>query len=174
MASGIGVIGLDITDVESAVVGGVPQFALGARGAIDSQSGGVREYLYVQFAASTAFTVGQVCAVTAAGVATPLTVTNSAPGQAVGRRVGVAVVAVGSLATAQYGWVQIYGVGAVLANTGAALNTALNTTGTSGQVDDDAGSGAEVIDGLSLNATVGGAPAVTAAFLNYPYVGRTL
>lgn len=171
---GLSVIGMNVSQVDSAS----PKFTLGARGANDSTAGsgvGVKEYVYVQFAASTAFTVGQAVAITAAGVATPITLTNSAPGQAVGRRVGVVVAAVASQATPlQYGWVQVYGVGSVLGNTAAALNTQLNTTGTAGMVDDDATAGTEVIDGISLNATVGGAPAVTACFLNYPYVGRTL
>lgn len=170
--SGINIIGVDITDIDSPN----PTFTPGVRGGVADRTSGsaIKEYVYVQFAASTAFAVGDVVAISAAGVATPLTTTNSAPGQSVGRRVGAVVAAVSSSATAQYGWVQVYGVGAVLANALAALNTQLNTTGTAGRVDDDATAGAEVIDGLSLNATVGGAAAVTAAFLNYPYVGRTL
>jgi hypothetical protein len=172
MSSGISLIGVDVSDVDSPTAAFTP----GTRGGVNdfTVGSGVKEYVYVQFAASTAFTVGQAVVISAAGVATPVTTTNSAPGQTAGRRVGVAVAAVGSSAVAQFGWVQVYGVGAVLANTAAAVNTLLNTTGTAGQVDDDATASSEVIDGLSLNATVGGAPAVTACFLSYPYVGRTL
>ncbi len=134
---------------------------------------GPRGFVYVQAATSTALTVGQVVGISAAGVATPLTTTNSAPGQSVGRRVGVVVTAVSSSASAQYVWVQVWGAGTVLTAAAAAIYTQLNTTATAGAVDDDATASSEVVDGLSLT-TAAGSATTTAAFLNFPYVGRTL
>ena len=163
MSSGTAIIGVDITDVDQ----GTATFALGARGAVDSQTG-VREYIYAQYAASTAFTVGQCVVISAAGVATPATTTNVAAAQTAGRRVGVVVAAAASLATAQFGWFQVYGISAVLANTACGLNSSLFTTATAGQVDDAATLG--VISGIVLNVTTGGAPAVTACTLNYPFI----
>lgn len=167
----LGVIGLDVTQVST-----TQGFALGARGAIEDQTtgSGTREYIYVSFAASTARAIGDVVAINASGAATALTTTNSAPGQAVGRRVGVVVATVASSTSVQYGWVQIYGIGGVSVLASAVLNTPLNTTATAGALDDDATAGSEVIDGLVLAATNGGSPAVVNAFLNYPFVGRTL
>ena len=56
----------------------------------------------------------------------------------------------------------------------AAAYTLINSTGTAGQLDDDATAGAEVIDGIALDAAVGGAAATAAGFINWPKVGRTL
>lgn len=169
MASGIAIIGPDITDVDV----GAATFSPGTRGAVDSPAG-VREYLYVQFPASTALAVGDVVLVNGSGVASVATTTTTTPGNAAGRRVGVVVTAVASSATAQFGWVQVYGPSSVRVLANAAQNTILNTTATAGVLDDDATAGAEVIDGLVLNATNGGATAAVAASLNYPFVGRTL
>ncbi len=168
----IAVIGPLVTQVDSPD----PTFTTGARGAVDSTAGtgvGVKEYMYVRYAASTAFTVGQAVAIDGDGLATPLTVTNSAPGAAVGRRVGVVVAAASSSTAAQYAWVQIYGKGSVLVNNGCVRNTVLNTTGSAGQLDDDAGAGSEVVDGIVLNSTASGTEA-TSCSMSYPFVGRTL
>lgn len=162
MASGTGVIGLDITDIDA----GTATFALGARGAIDSQTGGVREYMYVQFAASTVFALGNAVAINSVtGVATPLTSTNGAAGQTVGRRVGTVVTAVASLATPQFGWVQIYGPGTVTATAAVAVNTNLTTTATAGHL----GAGGVATTGIVLTA-VGAGATPSACTLNYPFV----
>jgi hypothetical protein len=169
--SGKAILGIDITDIDTS---SQAAFALLTTGATDSQSGGTREYIYVQYAASTDFSVGDVVAISAAGVATPITTANAAPGQSVGRKVGVVVRAVSSLATPQYGWVQVSGIGAIRVLASAVLNTPLNTTATAGVLDDDATAGSRVIDGVVLNATNGGSTALVAAMLNNPFVGRTL
>ena len=167
----LGVIGIDPTRVTTS-----PEFALGVRGAVEDQTtgSGVREYIYVSYPASTARVIGDVVALNASASAVALTVTNSAPGQAVGRRVGVVTGTVASSASVQYGWAQVYGIGGVSVLASAVLNTTLNTTATAGALDDDATAGSEVIDGLVLAATNGGAAAVVNAYLNYPFVGRTL
>src|SRR5262245_39728638 len=167
----LGIIGIDPTRVTTNV-----EFALGARGAVEDQTTGTgtKEYMYVSFAASTARAIGDVVAIANTGAATALTVTNSAPGQAVGRRVGVVVATVASSTSVQYGWVQIYGIAGVSVLASAVLNTTLNTTATAGALDDDATASSEVIDGLVLVSTAGGAAAVVNGYLNYPFVGRTL
>jgi hypothetical protein len=162
MASGLGVIGLDITDVDQ----GSATYALGARGAVDSQTGGVREYMYVQFAASTAFALGNAVAINSiTGLATRLNNTNGAAGQTVGRRVGVVVAAVASLATAQFGWVQIYGPGAVTATAAIAVNTNLTTTAVDGHL----GAAGSAVGGIVLTA-VGAGATPSACTINYPFV----
>jgi len=173
MASGTGVIGLDITDV-NVISTTTPsaQFAYGARGAIDSQTG-VREYIYVSFPASTAYAIGDVVLISSLFVTAAATLTTTTPGNAAGPRVGVVVATVASNTAVQAGWVQIYGPTAINVAASAVLNTALNTTAEAGRVDDDATAGSEVIDGLRLSATATTA-AVTAGYLNYPFVGRTL
>lgn len=167
----LGIIGIDITRVTTS-----PEFALGARGAIEDQSSGngTREFFYVSFPASTARAVGDVVIINNLGSAVAVTTTNSAPGQTAGRRVGVVVAAVSSVASVQYGWVQIYGTAGVSVLASAAANTQLNTTATAGALDDDATASSEVVDGLTLITAAGGAPAVVTAYLNYPFVGRTL
>jgi hypothetical protein len=167
MASGIGIIGMDVTDVTTTL-----DFALLARGAVDSQSG-VKEYTYVSFPASTALAVGDVVLVSSLGAAAAATLTTTTPANAAGPRVGVVVTAVASNASVQYGWVQIYGPSSINVAASAVLNTQLNSTATSGRLDDDATAGSEVIDGVRLSATAGSA-GVYAAYLNYPFVGRTL
>lgn len=162
MGSGLGVIGLDITDVDQATA----TFALGARGAIDSQTGGVREYMYVQFAASAVVAVGNAVAINSVtGVATRLVNGNALAGQTVGRRVGVAVVAVASLATPQFGWVQIYGPGLITATAAIAVNTNLTSTAVDGHL----GAGGTAVTGVVLTA-VGAGATPSACTLNYPLV----
>jgi hypothetical protein len=170
MASGIAVIGVDVTDVDTSATNA---FALNSRAAVDSSTG-VKEYIYVQFPASTAFAVGDVVLVNSAGVVAQATTTTTTPGNAAGRRVGVVVTAVASVAAAQFGFVQIYGQGSVRVLANAAATTILNTTATGGALDDDATAGAEVIDGIVLNVANGGATAAVACTINYPFVGRTL
>lgn len=99
------------------------------------------------------------------------TTTTSAPDAGQGKRVGVCAVA---LALNEYGWFMIVGTTPVLGLADAVKFTELNTTATDGTLDDDATAGAEVINGIVFVTTIGGAPAVTSAVLNYPSVGRTL
>lgn len=164
----LAVIGIDPTKTRTSAEGA--EFKVGTRGAVLDQTTGsvVKEYVYVSSA--TLQVVGDANQISSTGAAVPATLTTSAPGGTSGFRVGVAVSAIPA---SGYGWMQIYGVGSVSVLASCVRNTQLNTTATAGALDDDAGAGSEVIDGLRLSATATGA-AVTACFLNYPSVGRTL
>lgn len=114
--------------------------------------------------------VGDVVGIDEAGDATPITTTTSAPGTGQGLPVGVVLVA---LADNEYGWVQRYGVvGAINVATSCAAHTVVNSTASGGRVDDDATTGAEVIEGLTTTAAESSNSA--AGILNWPYIGRTL
>lgn len=97
--------------------------------------------------------------------------TTSAPGTGQGKLAGVCLA---TIAAGGYGWLQIYGPGSVRAAALCAAYTQLNTTGTAGQLDDDATSGAEIIDGIILEAARGATDGAAACFINWPRVGRTL
>lgn len=149
-----------------------PEFELGTRGAVKVAGTGTREYLYVQDSGAGITGAGYVVLVSAANVAIMASTTTSAPAAGAGKPVGVAAAAI---AASGYGWVQIAGpCAAIRVSASAAAYTLLNTTATAGQLDDDATAGAEVINGLALNAANGGAAGTVAGVLNYPDVGRTL
>lgn len=95
--------------------------------------------------------------------------TNSAT--TIGQACGVAQVA---FADDDYGWLQIYGVTNVQVSASAAANVALNSTATDGQLDDDATTGAEVIDGIVLTTARGGTAGTAPGYLQYPRVGATI
>jgi len=97
--------------------------------------------------------------------------TTSAPGTGQGKLAGMARAAV---TASYYFWAQIYGPGVVRTAASCAAYTAINTTGTAGQLDDDASVGAEIINGIVLDTATGGAAATTAAWIQWPNVGRTL
>ena len=122
-------------------------------------------YIYIQ--ASEALTANAAVLITEAGASEMVDTTSTA--SAFGDRVGVVEVA---FAINEYGWAIVYGATTVAAGTSAAANTALNSTSTAGELDDDATAGAEVIDGLVATAAESGGTA--SAFLNFPTVGATL
>ena len=101
--------------------------------------------------------------------ATMINLTNSA--SAFGQSVGVVKTA---FADNEYGWVQLSGTANIRVSASAAANTALNSTGTGGQIDDNAGSGAEVIDRMILTTANGGSAGTAEGVLNFPTVGATL
>lgn len=88
-----------------------------------------------------------------------------------GGLVGVPSVAI---ALNSYGWAQVLGNASLNVAASCAADARLNTTATAGRLDDDATTGAKVIEGIKLNTANGGAAADTAAFLNRPRVGATL
>lgn len=136
-----------------------------------SDSEGVKEFMAVLYGTGGSTAADYVMLVDADGGAVMASTTTSAPGAGAGKRVGLAM----AVATVgQAGWVQIYGNGSCRVAASAVLGTILNTTATAGQLDDDATAGAEVIDGLTLNATNGGAAGSVECSLDYPSVGRTL
>lgn len=96
-------------------------------------------------------------------------VDTTSTASAFGDRVGVANTA---LTSGYYGWVQIYGATTLSVGSSCAANTAINSTATAGRLDDDATTGAEVINGI---VTTGAESSnLAAAILTYPTVGATL
>ena len=122
-----------------------PEFTVGTIG-WDFTSGGPKAYIYVVADGTGITGDGYVALVDGSSFqATLASTTSSAPG-----------------------------TGAVRALASCAAYTLINTTGTAGALDDDASVGAEVVDGIALDVANGGATANTAAWLNWPKVGRTL
>jgi hypothetical protein len=126
------------------------------------------EFVYVQ--ANGAITGdGYVCLVDESFQADMIDTTNSA--SAFGEQVGVAKHA---FADNEYGWVQIAGTANIQVAASAAANAALNTTATSGQLDDDGTSGAETVDGIIINTANGGSAGTVEGYIVAPKVGATL
>jgi len=157
--------GISPTDTHTA-----PQFTLGTV-ATQASDTGTKSYIYVR--AGAAITgAGYVCDIDSSTFAAVMsTTTTTAPGTGAGKSVGVARVA---FASADYGWLQVYGSGTVRTAALAAAYTNLNSTATAGQVDDDATAGSEVIEGIVLDVATGASAGVTAGWINWPRVGRTL
>ena len=88
-----------------------------------------------------------------------------------GQNVGVAKAA---LADDEYGWFQVSGVAEFRGLANAAANTQLNTTATAGALDDDATSGAEIINGIAFTTAVGGSEGNAEGILTFPTVGATI
>lgn len=163
------VIGISPAEVTASTA--VPAFRLGTIGGCDT-SDGYKEFVYGR--ANGAVTgAGYACLEQTGNDWILADTTTSAPGASgPGTRVGFAQAA---LADNEFGWFQIYGKGSVRTAASAAKGTQLNTTGTGGQLDDDATAGAEVISGAVLLTATGGAAATnTDAMLSYPTVLRTL
>ena len=129
---------------------------------VDSEG---REYVYVQ--ASGAITgAGYTCIIDEAGQAAMVSTSNDIPGA----RLGVPLEA---FADNDFGFVQIYGdCDAIRGAATAAADTLLVLTATAGVLD-DAATGVRA-EGIVLSATVGGAAANVAGFLQYPKVGETI
>jgi len=163
------VIGIDSTKVRTSAEG--PEFRVGTRGCTEDSSGVTREFVYVVSAGGVTG-AGYVCLVDGSSFdAVMATTTESAPGTGAQKMVGLGMAAI---AAGGYGWLQVYGPCSVRVAASAAAYTTLNSTATSGQLDDDATAGAEVVEGLALDVAAGGSAATVAGFANYPHVGRTL
>lgn len=124
-----------------------------------------KEYIYVQ--AGEALTANAAVVITEAGQVEMVDTTSTA--SAFGDRVGVVSIAFDN---DDYGWAQIYGACTLSVGSSAAANTALNSTATAGRLDDDATTGAEVINGVVTTAAE--SSNLAAALLTYPTVGATL
>lgn len=162
-------LGLDPTAVRTSAEG--PAFALGTR-MLNQTSVGPKEFVYVQMDSSGLTGAGYVALIASTYAAVMATTTTSAPAAGQGKLVGVGAAAIGA---SGYGWVQVYGqCAAIRVAASCAAYTTINTTATAGQLDDDATVGAEVIEGLVLNAANGGAAGTVAGMCTYPVVGRTL
>ncbi len=163
------VIGITPDAVRTSTEGA--EFRLGTRMRVET-SAGTKEYIYVE-AAEAITAAGYLCVIKTTFDVEMVDTTATTPGTAgPGSMVGAAQAAI---ASGGFGWLQIYGVGSLRTLASCVKGTQLNSTGTPGAVDDDAGAGSEVINGLTLGTTTGGAEATnTDAFFNYPSIGRTL
>lgn len=145
-----------------------PPFSKGALGA--GHDG--KLYRFVQMDSGGATAAGYVVAIIASNVGDMVETTVSTPGTAAGLPVGVAMAAI---AASGYGWLCVYGSGVpVQVSASCAKGTLINTTATAGQLDDDATAGAEVIQGLALEAARAASPGTANASLGFPHIGRTL
>lgn len=164
------IIGISKDAITSAT--GVPAFRLGTVGGYDDPVNGYQEFIYGR-AAGAVTGLGYVCVEATGFDFAMASTTTTAPGASgFGSRVGVAQAA---LADNEYGWFQIYGKASVRTLASAAKGTRLNSTATSGALDDDGTAGSEAIVGAVLGTATGGAEATNAdAMLAYPTVGATL
>lgn len=159
-------IGIDPTRTST-----TPEFTPGSVVFNSSGSQASKGYMYV-LAGGAITGSGYVCDVDGSTFSAVMsTTTTTAPAAGAGKSVGVARAAI---ASGSYGWLQVYGQGIVRVAANAAIYTNLNSTATAGQLDDDATAGAEVIDGIVMDAAVGGSAGTAAAWINWPRVGRTL
>lgn len=161
--------GITPTNVRTSTEG--PEVAVGTINFV-STSAGPKGYMYVKDSGSGITGDGYLCDIDgSAFTAVMTTTTTSAPGTGAGKSVGVARAAI---AANGYGWLQIYGPGTVRVLASCVAYTIINTTATAGALDDDGTAGSEVIDGIVLDVTNGGSAANTAAWINWPRIGRTL
>ncbi len=163
--------GIDPTKISAGTADDMAVAQLGQL-AFNTTSAGIKGYIYLKDSGSGVTGDGYVVDIDGSAYTGVMTsTTTSAPGTGAGKSVGVARAAV----TANYYfWAQIYGPGVVRTAASCAAYTLINTTGTAGQLDDDATAGAEVVDGIVLDVATGGAAATTAAWINWPKIGRTL
>lgn len=169
------IIGIKPTQLVTAaqIAAGVPMLAkLGQLGGYDDPTYGYQEFVY-GLAGNTITNSSYVCLEQTGNTWIMASIGNTTPGVAgPGSRVAVAM---GAMATGDAGWFQIYGKGRLRISSAAAKGTQLNSTGTGGELDDDATAGSEVINGVVLLTTApGGSSTSSDAVLNYPSVGRTL
>jgi hypothetical protein len=162
------ILGLTPSDV--ALAANIPKFTVGQLGETQT-SDGTKQFLYVH--ASEAITAaGYLCIVNSAGEAEMLDDTSSASGTGTGMRVGAAMAAI---ANNDWFWIQVYGKGSARTLADAAKGTQLTSSSTAGAVDDATTGGLDVINGLALGTTTGGAPATNPdAYFNHPQVGAEL
>lgn len=146
-------IGVNLTRYDSS-----PLFPVGT---ITNLSDG-GQAMYVKASTSALSTYG-ACSISKSGVATLLTTTNAANSG----RVGFAQT---SVATSNYGWVQLGGKVLVNAAAQCAPNVPLFTTATAGVLD-DATVTAGYIPGMVAATTISNATAVTSA-AQYPHIAR--
>lgn len=163
--------GIDPTQVSAGTASDMAVAEVGQL-AFNTTSAGIKGYIYVKDSGSGITGDGYVCDIDgSAYTAVMCTTTTTAPGTGAGKAVGVARAAV---TAGYYCWLQIYGPGVVRTSASCAAYTLINSTATAGQLDDDASVGAEVINGIVLDVATGGAAATTAAWIQWPNVGRTL
>ena len=134
-------------------------------------SDGSKGYIYVQDSGSGITGDGYIALVGSDGKAVMSSTAAAAPATGTGKIAGAARAAI---AANGYGWLQIFGPGAVRVLASAVAYTTLNTTATAGAVDDDATTGARVIDGIVIDTANGASAGSVSGMFNWPRVGRTL
>lgn len=79
----------------------------------------------------------------------------------------------GAGASADSGWIQLYGTNAAVQTNVAAVSVAMASTTTAGQIDDATGSGTKNISGLFLTVAKTTSAGLAPCELNWPVVGST-
>ena len=139
----------------------------------DPNSGGDKEYVLCEVAASQNLILGHVVTISGDFVVTiaAVAVANGAHHQ-----LGVAITPTvsGTASASTYIWVQVFGRTLVRASLSALPNIALKIGSVAGNVDDDAAASASAaIHGIVLTATSNLAAELCAAILTYPRYGTT-
>lgn len=126
-----------------------------------------KQYVYVKassaIAAFDVVTYDETYTTTVA----PVSTSNAARGDKIG-------VAPAAIASASYGWVQIYGPCTMNVKASCAANVRLDTTATGGSPDDDGTTSSYQIGGLYLTAARTNTDGSAAGILNYPEIGAIL
>jgi hypothetical protein len=153
-------------------ISAIAEYQLGKLFFNPTQSG-TKGYLYCQMDASGTTGDGFVCLIDAATFTASIMATTAAaaPGTGTGKLVGVCRAIVPA---SNFCWLQVFGIGNVQVLASAVLYTRLNTTVTSGALDDDAAVGSRVINGVTLTATRAASQGNAVGVLNFPEVGVTL
>lgn len=156
-------IGVDILNPRSAaeVLQG-QSFGLGDRH-VDHTG---NEYVFV-LAGVGGITANFVATIDEAYGAVMVSTSNDARGDLLG-------VALATIASGSYGWVQVKGVCNVQVAASCAANVRLNTTATAGQLDDDGTAGAIACDHIVLTTARAASAGIAPAVLNYSIQGATL
>lgn len=132
---------------------------------------GFGEFLYVQFPASAAITQGQVVVVSGFGGAAGYSAAVATNAANTGRGIAIAINSVASVASVQYGWVQISGSAVIKAAASVAAGVTFGIDATTGGSVGPNTAGRQVLNAVSLAAStltvvktatlVNGSPTIT-------------
>lgn len=111
---------------------------------------GFGEFQYVQFPASAAIAQGQVLVISGFGGSAGHSAAVASNAANTGRSIGVAINAVASVATVQYGWVQISGAAVIKAAASVAAGTTFGIDATTGGSVNANSAGRQVLNAVSL------------------------
>ena len=128
-----------------------------------------KEYRYVQ--ASGAITGAGYAAVVNVESWLAIQATTANAAAKIGWLVGFAMAA---MATGEYGWLQVKGAASIEVFASCAAGVRINTTATSGALDDDATVGARAIDGATLTTARAASQGSANAVLSDCRVGATI
>jgi hypothetical protein len=158
-------IGVNPTNV--VLSGGIPEFRLGTIAGVDNPTLGYQEFIYGRTAAAITG-AGYVCVEQTGPLWQMVDSTIVAAGGlgGPGSRCGIAM---GAMASGDYGWFQIYGRCSIRTAAAAAKGTKLYPTATAGAVGTTAA--AASIEGLTLLTATGGAATGTDGEANLPHIG---